>query len=368
MPVPEYYLRMDPADLKWFASHLGTPRCFPGSLRVGVEHWPIWIGYRGRYSRRFPKPSYDLWFPPEAPFAGRRQLHLNAAYTDPSLLRARLSLSLFADLEVPVPAAWHARVSLNGREQGLYTVIESLDGTWLRRHGLPGGSIYYGVGGEGHFGLINPLTGRPKRYVTLGYEKCHPPDDDFSDLEQLIYQVALPAQEDFAAGIEQWVDVEEVLRWLVGVVYVSHIDGLTHNYAVFRGWDGCWVISPWDLDGTWGRVPSGMRRPADHMPLHGGGGNYLVARLLALPRWRRRYREIWDWALAGPLAPERVIDRLYALFAEVQPAALADPRKPYQNSTFLRERPRMRSYVAERTAFLRRELARGSYAATPPPR
>lgn len=138
-PVPEYHLHLDPGDLRWLKAHPGTKRCFPGCLQVSADRWPIWLGYRGRYSRLFPKASFDLWFPPEARFHGHRQLHLSAAYRDPSLLRGRLSLELSAALGVPAPQAWHAWVTLNGEPQGLYTVVESVNRDWLLRRGLPDG-------------------------------------------------------------------------------------------------------------------------------------------------------------------------------------------------------------------------------------
>ncbi len=356
--VPDYVLAMEPADLKWFRTHVGTNRCFPAHLQAEHRSCPVWIGYRGRFSRRFPKPSYDIWFGEDRPFAGHARLHLNAAYRDPSQLRGRLALATFAELGVPAPLAWPAMLTLNGEPMGLYTVIESLDAAWLGRRGLPDGAIYYGVGGEGHFGLINPKTGQTKRYLALGYEKCHPWDESFHDVEELILQIVMPDQAEFDATIEQIIDVELFLRWLIGLVFMSHTDGLIHNYALYRCQGGLWQISPWDCDGTWGRCPDGSRLPFDHMPLVGGGGNYLTARLLTSRRWRQRYSALWEELLATVLHPAQVAARMEALFAYVRTALLRDTRKPYRNRTVLCEPALIRQYVTERTQFLRRELAR----------
>ncbi|HWI52879.1 MAG TPA: CotH kinase family protein [Symbiobacteriaceae bacterium] len=356
MAVPEYALIMQPDDCSWFRSHGGTERWFPVLVHLEDRVSQAWIGYRGRFSRDMPKRSYDLSFAETDPFEGHRRLHLNAAYLDPSLLRGRLAFGVFDALQVPTPAAWPVRLTLNGRPLGLYTAIESVDPAWCVRRQMKAEAIYYGVGGEANFGLLNPKTNQLKRYVTRGYEKCHPENEEFSDLIHLIDSITLPGDEEFETLIATVVDVDCFLRWLAGVVFTSHTDGLIHNYALLRLADGRWRISPWDCDGTFGRCPDGSRLPADYMPIRGGGRNYLAARLLQSQVFRVRYRSLLEEALETVLAPERVAERLMDLFAEIRSSALADCHKRFRNSTFLREPALIRRYWRERTAYLQQHL------------
>lgn len=356
MAVLEYSLVMEPADLRWFRSHGRTDRCFPVRVHHNGRAWQAWIGYRGRFSREMPKRSYDLWFAEEEAFDGHRRLHLNAAYLDPSLLRGRLAFEVFTDLQVPTPGAWHVRLTLNDLPLGLYTAMESVDSAWAEGKHLKAKAIYYGVGGEGNFGLINPKTKRLKSYVSKGYEKCHPDDDDFGDLTDLIYSITLPDDGEFEQRIPSVLDVDCFLRWLAGVVFTSHIDGLIHNYALLLLEDGRWRISPWDCDGTFGRCPDSSRLPADYMSIFGRGQNYLVARLFEIDAFRARYRSLLEELLGTVLAPERVAEKLANLFAEIRTSALADTHKRFRNSTFLREPSRIRRYLRERSAYLHEHL------------
>lgn len=367
MAVPEYALVMRPADLRWFRRHGGTDRRFP----VGVHHagrtWQAWIGYRGRFSRDLPKRSYDLWFGEEDPFAGQRRLHLNAAYLDPSLLRGRLAFAVFAALQVPTPGAWHVRLTLNDVPLGVYTAMESVDATWAERKHLEALAIYYGVGGEANLGLINPKTGRPKDHLSKGYEKCHPKDDAFSDLTDLIHAITLTDDGEFERQIPSVLDVDCVLRWLAGVVFTSHTDGLVHNYALLRLADGRWRISPWDCDGTFGRCPDGSRLPVDDLSIRANGRNYLVARLFQIEAFRTRYRSLLEELFETVLMPETVAGQLTDMFTEIREHALADTQKRSGNRTFLREPALIQRYLRDRTAYLQshlKDLSRPPHKAT----
>lgn len=355
MSIPVYELALDAGDWLWMRQHLGTHRCFPGTLRTDHQTLPIWIGYRGRSSRWFRKPSFDLWFP-EAPLGDHNELHLNAAYRDPSLLRGRLALDRFAAWGVPVPQAWHAWVTLNGEPLGLFTALESMGPTWFTRRKAVPGAIYYGVGDKGTFGLIDPATGRRKRFLAAGYEKRYPWNDDFSDLESLLYDIALPDHREFERSIDAVIDVEEFLRWWIGIEFMSHTDGMVQNYALVRPQHGRWQISPWDCDGTLGRIPNGDIFYPDEVEVGLGEDNYLMIRLLHSRRWRKRYLELWEEALTGPLSETALDAALVRIFREIRRHALADKAKRHSNSTFLREPRRIREYVRERIEVIRQDL------------
>lgn len=355
--VANYQITMESTDLVWFRNHMGTDRCFPAQLTVDGQNWSCWIGYRGRFSRRFAKPSFDIWFDRKQPFFGQTQRHLTSAYRDPSLLRGRLAHELFSDLDVPTPSADHVWLSFNDDAIGLYTAYEALDSRWLERHQLPDGAIYYGVGGEGNLGLINPKNGKRKRNLDAGFEKCHPQDESTADLEELILAIVLPDDPVFADSIAQVVDVECCLRWLVGIMYMSHTDGLAHNFALLRPGGKRWQISPWDCDGTFGRGPDGSRVPAEYLPVHGGGQNYLITRLLHTPRWRARYRELWTDLLPTTLNPERVLGRMEVLCAEIGPQVVQDGNKGYSDTMFQKEPAYVGRWLQKRVAFIQRQVA-----------
>lgn len=355
MPVPEYQLQMDNHDLAWFLKHPGTNRWFPVEFQVESERCHGWIGYRGRSSRWFRKPSFELCLQ-QPGFRGQDRLHLNATYRDPSLLRARLALDLFAEIGVPTPKAWHATLSLNGKPFGLYTAVESVDQHWLSRNGYADGPIYYAVGDHGTLGYLDLETGKRKRYLAMGYETLQSDDGCFDALETLIHSVVLPDPASFDKVVAAVVDVERFLRWFIGVEFLAHTDGLVQNYALFRPRGGRWLISPWDCDATLGRLPSGRPQHGDEMRLGTGTENYLAVRLLASKVWRPVYEGLWQQLLAEELSLPRITERLEGIFSEIRSAGLQDERRRWSDSLFLRQPNEIRRWVAERRGIIQAML------------
>lgn len=273
------------------------------------------------------------------------------------MLRGRLCLELFRQLGVPTPKAWHSSLWLNGELFGLYTAVESVDQRWLSRNGYADGPIFYAVGNEGTLGYLDQETGMKKSHLTIGYEQVHPAEDRFHELESLIHSVVLPTEVAFDRLIPSIVDVDCFLRWLIGVEFLAHTDGLVQNYALFRPRGGRWLISPWDCDATLGRLPCGRRQRGDEMIIGTGTENYLAVRLLASKVWRPAYAELWERLLESELSTERIMERLEEIFYEIRYAGLRDRRRRWSDRLFLRQPKEIRKWVGERRQRIREMLA-----------
>ncbi|MBM3835101.1 MAG: hypothetical protein FJ403_17870 [Verrucomicrobia bacterium] len=67
-------------------------------------------------------------------FHGLSKISLNNSVQDRTLLHEKLSREMFAAAGVPVPRSDYAVVTLNGRELGLYVMVEGYDTDFLKRH------------------------------------------------------------------------------------------------------------------------------------------------------------------------------------------------------------------------------------------
>lgn len=284
------------------------------------------------------KPSLKLKFDEviaDQEVAGLRGLTLNNNRQDPSFLRQCLAYDLFAAAGLPAPRCNLAHVTVNGRDLGVYTNVESVNKRFLARHFTSAdGRLYEGTLSDFRTGWL--ATFEPKT------DEANP---DRSDLEAVAAAAAVPDAQ-LLAALAPVVDVEEFLTFWAMETLLDHGDGYasnTNNFFVYREPGSARLhFLPWGVDGVAQPPPV---TPPDSVVMANG---VLARRLYLLPETRTRYLarmqmlldQVWD-------APARVaaIDQLAALllprivndpFAAGQdvPAAIDDLRR------FFRERPR----------------------------
>src|SRR5262245_41707906 len=91
---------------------------------------------RGQGSRNPVKPSLHVDFDRYTTgqtFLGLRSLILDSNWDDPSLLAERAAMAFFERLGEPAPRESYCRLYINDVYQGLYTVVEAVDSSFLAR-------------------------------------------------------------------------------------------------------------------------------------------------------------------------------------------------------------------------------------------
>src|SRR5689334_2540584 len=83
------------------------------------------------------KPSlsfkFNKWVAKQE-FYGMSRIALNNSVQDPTYVNEALCTQLFRDIGVPAARATHAWVHLNGRDLGMYVLVEGINKDFLRRH------------------------------------------------------------------------------------------------------------------------------------------------------------------------------------------------------------------------------------------
>ncbi len=178
---------------------------------------------------------------------------------DPSSAREALSYAVYRSLGVPASRTSFVRltVTVPGKYDkefaGLYTLVESIDKTFLKEH----------------FGSAKGLLLKPERVGPLDdlgdewndYESRYQPKTpaDAKSKRRLIEFVKLVQKADdktFQRDIDKYLDVDEFLRFLAGTVALSSMDsfiGLTHNYFLYLDpKTNKFNFLPWDFDHSFG--------------------------------------------------------------------------------------------------------------------
>ena len=92
------------------------------------------------------KPSLALKFDkfePHQKYLGLTKFFLNNGSQDGSLLAEKVTTGVFREAGLPAARVAHARVQLNGRDVGIYVLVEAMNKDFLRRHfKSPEGNLY----------------------------------------------------------------------------------------------------------------------------------------------------------------------------------------------------------------------------------
>jgi spore coat protein CotH len=118
---------------------------FDGELYKNVAVRPKGMSslMSGRQSGRMPLKVDFNFFNFAQNFRGVKKLSLNNGFSDPTFIRETIGYELFEQMGLPTPRRAFADVWVNDIHLGLYTIVEQVDKTFLRRNfANPEGNLY----------------------------------------------------------------------------------------------------------------------------------------------------------------------------------------------------------------------------------
>ena len=306
---------------------------WPANMKAdGVTYGDIKARHRGSASLVNPKEGWKLNFKGSQPFEGEDKLNLNGVYMDASMMRDRLSMSMWPIMGQPAPVVQPVNMSMNLEHMGVYQRVEQVDEIFLERRGLSAFGVLYKCG-AGMFPEPDQVS------YELSYEQDIPDLDDApydNALVDLIEQIDTIADEEVPDFIADHFDVENLVTYFAINSVICNLDHTTQNYYFYRPNNGKWMIIPWDMDVTWGVFNSESALIWDASLLFGVDGdaytpearvNALLTRFMGHDELRTYYsqriaevvEQAFDWPLVAP--------RFEAYRADVEPEGRLDPWK-----------------------------------------
>ena len=199
-------------------------------------------------------------------FLGLKSIILRNNTQDPSGMRERLSMALFTRMGLIAEREAHARLYINNAYVGLFTIVESLDKTFLAKNlGENGGHLYeysfdnaapvpfnFGYPGANP-GLYTPVPFKPE---TLEL------DPQGEVLERLFWTANVAGDAVWRSSIEEFLDLKKFIRHLAIENFLAEEDGLTgdygpNNFYFYRFANtNRYTILPWDKSNTFWESPA----------------------------------------------------------------------------------------------------------------
>ncbi len=353
--VPEYQLFIQPLELIELRKDIWCDDPVPAKLTINKRKYIIDIAYRGSHIRGFRKKSYHILFTKPHTYRNTKEIHINAEYKDPSLLRNKLSFDFFNEIGCLAPKSQFINLKLNGKNEGLYLELESVDEYFLKNRQLPQGPIFYGVDGDANFSLMSDIDQDVKKSLMIGYELKLGTEQDELHLQKMIMDINTIPKAEFENEIVKYINVTQYLKWLAGVVFTQNFDGFVHNYALYQNSETkLFEVIPWDYDATWGRDVNGRVMEEDYLRIE--GFNTLTARILDVKTFRHQYKNLLEVILNNQFNVDHLKPKIQAMHDLIRPYIQKDPYKKDDIHIFDQEPEYICEFIEARAKYIREKL------------
>jgi spore coat protein CotH len=350
-----------PADFQWKTTTVRN---------VGIRS-------RGNGSRNGFKPGLRVdidRYSSTQKFLGLKSFVLRNNIQDASQMHEWLGMLFFRRMGLPASREVFARLFVNNQYVGLYTIVESVDKSFLtRQFGEDGGYLYdyeYPVDAAPFYFEDRGTDGAA--YVPLPFEPETHENNARADVIASMVQAINASGANFRAAVAEFIDLTQFIRHVAAEAFLSEQDGVLgdwgmNNFFMYRpafSNQFRWIV--WDKSQAFiqGQAYSIWHNITD---VPEANRNRLMSRALESPDLRNLYLD--TLLEAGRLATEvpidtlpgdtrgwleREIDRANALIA---PSVMTDPLKPYTNDEFVAAVEYLRVFARERTTFVNADVA-----------
>ena len=342
-PPEKFPLRNAAATRNGLAGVLGIEQPWSSAevLVGGVAHTNVSVRFKGNGTfvgaLATHKKPFKVDFSRKAGsrrIAGFPVLNLNNLNADHSCVSDAMAYAFYREAGVPAPRTAYARLLLDiegkfrRRPMGLYVLVENLDGYWARE-AFPGRDIL--LFKPVTYELFSDLGDNWSAYAGIYDPKTDPTEAQQRRVMETARFVTSATDAEFAAGVGQYFDLEEVARFVAVTSMLSSYDGFLVNGQNFLMYldsgSGKFGFIPWDLDQAWGGFPlqgtrlqretASYRRPwvADHR---------LLERLFAVETFDTLYRREYERIFRQHFLVPQLREQARRLARMVRPTVLEE--------------------------------------------
>lgn len=291
-------------------------------------------------------------------FLGLKTLLLDNLWSDPTMIRERVTMAFFARLGQPAPRETFCRLFINNELQGVYALIEDIDPTFAARTIDDGFGYLY----EYHF--VSPFYGEflgedLEPYQARFEARSHELESDaalYGPIRELFRTLNQSDPALWEAQADQALDLSQFMTHIAIEHFLAENDGILGaagmaNFYLYRLSNSSrHRLIVWDKDTTFFDVRFSV--------VSGSEENEMFRRAFAVPRLRALYLQVLEdcaraTTMDGVLNAE--IDRALVV---VDAAVREDPLKPFSNDAYDQGVAALRAFAQARPAIVLEEVAR----------
>jgi len=218
---------------------------------------------QGSGSRYLPKWSFEVKLD-KGSVLDLSNFNLSAQVGDHSMLRTKLASYIYKRMGFPVFDSDYAFLKINGKNKGLYLIIERVESDFFKRRMIP---IYEVI--KTMFGAKFTLRNGTNLYEY--FEKEINDNDNLYNFENFILALDNTNEENIFPELAEHLDIDSYLKYHAVSTVIAAKDGFRNNIIFYKETPGSpYKTLPWDFDGSFNPT---------FTPLH-YGDNEIINKLL----------------------------------------------------------------------------------------
>jgi hypothetical protein len=276
---------------------------------------------------------------------GLKRLNFHGYRYDDSYLKERISYDLYRDMDIVAPRAAWAVLRVNGDSEGLFGMVEEVDGRFTKSR--------WPANGDGNL-YKEAWPGQTSEAWVREHLRTNEDIGDVASMLEFSAALERAGTDELRSTLAGHADLEYLARYMAVDDAIANFDGITtyytsggadeagnHNFYLYEHSPGQFTLIPWDLESTlslasnFGSVPSWQTVPADctqTYPVWGGRGRVAAPGcdrvFRALNADPSGYRAAAERLLEGPMAEAPLLSKIDELAGFIRAAAAADPHGP----------------------------------------
>ena len=322
-------------------------------------------GFIGSLSHTRPSLKVKLnHIDKEGGIEGLTNLTLNNNKQDTSLASQFIGYALFNAIGSPAPRCAYAKVTVNGKNLGIYSHVETIRKPFLKRaFGNNNGTLYEGTVVDFYKDWENSFE--------------HKRGDDTHGRARINALIDLLADRKATeADIGKLVDLESFYRFWATEGLVGFWDGYSGNknnfFVYLNPDDDKFYFIPWGMDSIFTKMSKLEFMNDQRAPISVKTQGLLAYKLYQLESGRKRYAETLTQILDNHWDVPELLARLDKIAVMVEPHLVAaqrtineeweerkNARKKFDKPTFASELEQVRDFIRNRESDIRSEITNG---------
>jgi spore coat protein H len=307
----------------------------PIQIFIDDEEFKGSIEAQGAASRYLPKWSFEIELD-DGKIINLSNFNLSAQVSDPSMLKTTLASFVYREIGFKVFDSDFAFLKINGKNKGLYYIIERVEEDFFRRRNLP---VYEVINTlfDAKFTLNNGNN------IYEFFEKEINDDDNLFNFETFINVLDTIKQENIFSELGKLLDIDSYLKYHAASTIIAAKDGFRNNIIFYkRTPESTYETLPWDFDGSF--------NPAFTEILY--GDNEIIDKLLLNDSCFAIYKFYYNYCLENIFTKSNLFSIIDEVMKKIKMGYQLDPYLGEAGYNLDIEADKLKNFISERRQIL----------------